>query len=146
MVIVENFFSSNTIKGVKKGSYKSRRYLQSLNLTHDSYRESTKEFLWTDKRKTIQPKRLEQAQAIQDFPGGGVGKNPPANSGDTVSIPDPGRSRMPQSTEPHALQQLCRQAATTRARAPRACALQPEKPPQWEAPAAQRGGAPARHN
>ena len=69
MVIVENFFSSNTIKGVKKGSYKSRRYLQSLNLTHDSYRESTKEFLWTDKRKTIQPKSGHKTWTSTSNPG-----------------------------------------------------------------------------
>ena len=29
------------------------------------------------------------------FPGDSVVKNPPANSGDTDSIPDPGRSHMP---------------------------------------------------
>ena len=33
----------------------------------------------------------------QDFPGGIVVKNPPANAGDTGSIPAPGRSHMPQS-------------------------------------------------
>ena len=33
----------------------------------------------------------------QDFPGGAVVKNPPANSGDTGSIPGPGRSHMPRS-------------------------------------------------
>ena len=32
-----------------------------------------------------------------DFPGGTVVKNPPANAGDTGSIPGPGRSHMPQS-------------------------------------------------
>ena len=31
------------------------------------------------------------------FPGGAVVKNPPANAGDTGSIPGPGRSHMPQS-------------------------------------------------
>ena len=33
----------------------------------------------------------------RDFPGGAVVKNPPANAGDTGSIPDPGRSHMPRS-------------------------------------------------
>ena len=33
----------------------------------------------------------------RDFPGGAVVKNPPANAGDTGSIPGPGRSHMPQS-------------------------------------------------
>ena len=32
-----------------------------------------------------------------DFPGGAGVKNPPANSGDTGSIPGPRRSHMPQS-------------------------------------------------
>ena len=31
------------------------------------------------------------------FPGGTVGKNPPANAGDTGSSPGPGRSHMPRS-------------------------------------------------
>ena len=31
------------------------------------------------------------------FPGGSAVKNPPANAGDTDSIPSPGRSHMPQS-------------------------------------------------
>ena len=34
---------------------------------------------------------------IQDFPGGTVVKNPPANTGDTGSSPGPGRSHVPQS-------------------------------------------------
>ena len=33
----------------------------------------------------------------QDFPGGAVVKNPPANAGDTGSSPGPVRSHMPQS-------------------------------------------------
>ena len=31
---------------------------------------------------------------FRDFPGGTVVKNPPANAGDTGSIPGPGRSHM----------------------------------------------------
>ena len=34
----------------------------------------------------------------EDFPGGAVVKNPPANAGDTGSSPGPGRSHMPQSS------------------------------------------------
>ena len=30
----------------------------------------------------------------RDFPGGSAVKNPPANAGNTSSIPDPGRSHM----------------------------------------------------
>ena len=33
----------------------------------------------------------------QDFPGGTVDKNPPANAGNTGSIPGLGRSHVPQS-------------------------------------------------
>ena len=33
----------------------------------------------------------------QDFPGGAVVGNPPANAGDTGSCPGPGRSHMPRS-------------------------------------------------
>ena len=33
----------------------------------------------------------------EDFPGGAVVKNPPANAGDMDSSPGPGRSHMPQS-------------------------------------------------
>ena len=35
--------------------------------------------------------------SILDFPGGTVGKNPPANAGDTGSIPGPGGSHVPWS-------------------------------------------------
>ena len=34
---------------------------------------------------------------IEDFPGGAVVKNPPANAGDTGSRPSLGRSHMPRS-------------------------------------------------
>ena len=33
---------------------------------------------------------------FKSFPGSSVGKNPPANAGDTRSIPDQGRLRIPQ--------------------------------------------------
>ena len=76
------------------------------------------------------------------FPGGAVVKNPPANAGDTGSIPVPGRSHVPWSNqarvpqllslhsracEPQLLS-LC--ATTTEACEPRAHAPQQEKPPQ----------------
>ena len=38
-----------------------------------------------------------QKPVSQGFPDGAVVKNPPANAGDTGSIPGPGRYRMPQS-------------------------------------------------
>ena len=77
-----------------------------------------------------------------DFPGGAVVENPPANAGDTGSIPGPGRSHMPRSNSARAPQllSLCSRvrepqllslcATTTEARAPRARALQQDKPPQ----------------
>ena len=39
---------------------------------------------------------LEETKFLR-FPSGSVVKNPPANAGDTGSIPGPGRSHMPQS-------------------------------------------------
>ena len=69
-------------------------------------------------------------------------ENPPANAGDTGSIPGPGRSHMPWSNRAHVPQLLSLRsrasapqppnlrAATTEARVPRARALQQEKPPQ----------------
>ena len=41
--------------------------------------------------------RLLKIKYSGDFPGGTVVKNPPANEGDTGSIPGLGRSHMPQS-------------------------------------------------
>ena len=85
-------------------------------------------------------------------------KNPPANAGDTGSIPGLGRSHMPQSNKAHVPQLLSLHArvhkpqvlsphaTATEARVPRAHALQQEKPPQWEARAPQRRVAHARRN
>ena len=92
------------------------------------------------------------------FPGGAVVKNPPASVGDTGSSPGLGRSHMLRSNKAHAPQvlSLCSRACdpqllspratTTEAHAPRACAPQQEKPPQWEARAPQGKVAPARRN
>ena len=85
-------------------------------------------------------------------------KNPPANSGDTGSIPGPGRSHMPRSNKAHVPQLLSLgsrahepqllspRATTTEVQAPRAGAPQQEKPPQWETRAPQGRVAPTRHN
>ena len=93
-----------------------------------------------------------------DCPGGTVVKNLPANAGDTGLSPGLVRSHMlwsnwasaPQllslrskAHEPQ-LPSLC--ATATEAHAPRARALQQEKPPQWEARAPQQRAAPARSN
>ena len=60
----------------------------------------------------------------QEFPGGGVDKNPPANAGDMGSIPGLGGSHMPQSIcESRELQLLSPRVATTNVQVPRACAL-----------------------
>ena len=80
------------------------------------------------------------------FPGGAVVENPPANAGDTGSSPGPGKSHMPRSNQARVPQLLSLHAATTEAHTPRACALQQEKPPQWEARAPQQRVAPARRN
>ena len=103
-------------------------------------------------------KRLSRKQRGRDFPGGAVVKSPPASAGDTGSGPGPGRSHMPRrdwARAPQLLslcsrarepQLLSRHVTTTEARAPRACALQQERPPQWEACAPQRRVAPTRRN
>ena len=41
--------------------------------------------------------RKDKKKKKRDFRGGAVVKNPPANAGDTGSIPGPGRSHMPRS-------------------------------------------------
>ena len=80
----------------------------------------------------------------QDFPGGAVVKNLPANAGDMDSSPCPGRSHMPRSNQACAPQLLSLHsrgrepqllspcATTTEAHVPIACALQlqQEKTPQ----------------
>ena len=40
---------------------------------------------------------MDKADVVQDFRGGAVVKNPPANAGDMGSSPGPGRSHMPRS-------------------------------------------------
>ena len=37
---------------------------------------------------------MKEKNLFRDFPGGAVVKNPPANAGDTGSIPGPGGSHM----------------------------------------------------
>ena len=79
---------------------------------------------------------------MEGFPGGTVVKNPPANAGDMGLSPGPGRSHKPWSNQARAPQllSLCSRACepqllsphatTAEARAPRAHALQQERPPQ----------------
>ena len=89
----------------------------------------------------------------QGFPGGSVVKNPPANAGDTASIPGLGRSHMHRATKPgHHNYWAC-------SLEPGSCdywghmlqllkpSLHSEKPLQWEACVPQwRVSAPASHN
>ena len=63
---------------------------------------------------------------IWDFPGGAVGKNPPANAGDTGSIPVLGRYHMPQRNWARVPPLPSPSAATTETHAPGAPALQRE--------------------
>ena len=84
----------------------------------------------------------DRSNLLLGFPGGAVIKNPPANAGDTGSIPGQERSHMPQSNKtcvPQLLslcsrarepQLLSPRATITEAHTPRAHALQQEKPPQ----------------
>ena len=96
-----------------------------------------------------------------DFPGGAVVKNPPANGGDTGSIPGPGRDpTCRRATKPlchnywactlepasHNYWALEPQLLKPTRLEPRVHAPQQEKPPQWEARAPQRRVAPAHRN
>ena len=85
---------------------------------------------------------LTQEQTLKilllGFPGGAVVKNLPANAGDMGSSPGPRRSHMLRSNYACAPQLLSLRS--------KACALQQEKPPQWEACAPQRRVVPAHHN
>ena len=66
----------------------------------------------------------QRKKNVRNFPGGPVIRNLPANSGDTGSIPDPGRFHVPQGTNPF---------HTTTELHSRAYILQQEKPQRWEA-------------
>ena len=66
---------------------------------------------------------------VEDFPGGAVVKNPPANAGDTGSSPAPGRSHMPRSNEARVPQLL---SLRSRAREPQ---LEKARVPQLLKPA-----------
>ena len=70
---------------------------------------------------------------FQDFPGGMVDKNPPADARDMSLIPAPGRFHMLQATKAHVPQLLSPRATATEAPTLRDCALQQEKPLQREA-------------
>ena len=67
---------------------------------------------------------------VEGFPGGSVAKNLAASAGDTGSIPNPGRSHVPQSSWAGVPQLLSAHAATTEACIPRTCAPQQGKSPQ----------------
>ena len=47
------------------------------------------------------PRLCKYIKIILDFAGGAVDENPPANPGDTGSVPGLGRSHMPWSNEAH---------------------------------------------
>ena len=80
--------------------------------------------------------------AAGDFPGGAVVEGPPANAGDMGSSPGPGRSHVPRGSWAHVPQLLSLSsgarkpqlrsphATATAAHAPRARALQQERPLQ----------------
>ena len=76
--------------------------------------------------------------AIRDFPRGPVVKNPAAKTRDTGWIPGPGQFhggtvQLSPRTTATELSLWSPWAATTEAHTPIACALQREKPLQWEA-------------
>ena len=83
------------------------------------------------------PKSSLSGKILGDFPGGSVVKNLPASAGDTGSVPDLGRSRMPGSNYALAPQllSLCSRAyelQLLKPGCPGACGPQ-ETPLHWEA-------------
>ena len=52
---------------------------------------------WKHKKERKERKEQNTENNMQDFPGGTVNKNPPANAGDMGSIPGLGRFHVPQS-------------------------------------------------
>ena len=77
----------------------------------------------------------------QDFPGGSVVKNPPANAGDTGSSPGSGRSHMPKPVHHHywawALEPMSHNYWGHAPQLLKPTWLEPvlrnkDKPPQWE--------------
>ena len=95
--------------------------------------------LWADKRENYFPSSPPQPQ--RSLPGGLVVKSPPANAGDTGSIPGLGRSHMQRKTKP-----LCRnywagalepRSVNYRAHAPQSLFSTTMEPLQWK---------PALHN
>ena len=82
---------------------------------------------------------------LRDFPGDPVLKKPPANAGDTASVP--GGSLMPQGNLAHTLEPMlwsywAHVLQLLRFLSPRAQAPQQKKSPQWEAPAPQLNTGP----
>ena len=75
-----------------------------------------------------------------------VFRSPPANAEDVGSVSGLGRFHMPWGNQACKPQLLDPSAATTEASSPRACALQQEKPLQWEACALQQGATPTYHS
>ena len=51
--------------------------------------------LWITVWGKKQPNQKAEKEKLRDFTGGSLVKNPPTKTGDTGSIPGPGRSHMP---------------------------------------------------
>ena len=94
-------------------------------------------------REVMGPETDQEWEA--GLPGGSLVKNPPANAGDTGSIPDPGRSHMPWSNWACA-QLLSPCTATTDTQVPGARDPQQERSLRWQAHTPQWRVAPTRCN
>ena len=67
------------------------RFVEVLSVLHFNLLERSASW-WLN-----EPSGSGYRSPFRDLPGGAVVKNPPANAGDTDSIPGPGRSHMPRS-------------------------------------------------
>ena len=88
--------SGITCKLISKTESKPRSPHQKFLSQNPHFNKSPGEKCWA----LSYMKLAKQEDRRKDFLGGSVAKNPPANAGDTGSIPGPGSSHTVQATKP----------------------------------------------